>query len=134
MFMEAVEKSGINGLIAGVATATYFGTDPSVPPIFGTSRMPLYVLTGLVGAFGSLIGDGTHLLMKETIPVSKKFNDRASVITGLVVNGILFGGSLYVYQPEVLNDFGLFKAFALGATAEVGGSALYTYLKENQYI
>lgn len=133
MFIEAVEKSGINGLITGAATAAYFGTQAEVVGIFSRT-MPLYVLTGLAGAVGSLIGDATHLMMKEAIPVSKKFNDRASVVAGAAINGVLLGGILYSYQPAILNDFGLVQAIALGASAEVGGSALYTYLKENQYL
>ena len=133
MFMEAVEKAGINGLVASAATAAYFGTKASVAGLLNNQTMHLYVLCGLVGAAGSAIGDGAHILLKDTVPISKKANDKASVITGLAINGVLFGAVLYAYQPEILNDFGAIQAFGMGAGAEVAGSSLYTYLKENNY-
>ena len=133
MFLEAVEKAGINGVIAGVASAGYFGLKAQVAGLIKNQAIPLYVLAGGIGALGSLVGDGVHILMKDTIPVSKKFNDQASVITSLGINGVLFGAMLYCYQPNILNDFGTIQAFCMGAGAEVAGSALYTYLKENGY-
>lgn len=133
MFMEAVEKAGINGIIAGGATAYLFGTSSKVVNLFGRGRMSFPLLAGIVGAGGSLVGDATHLTIQEAIPVSQKFNDQASVITGLAINGGLFAGLLYLYQPAILNDMGFIQAFAVGAGAEVAGSALYTYLKENEY-
>ena len=95
--------------------------------------MPLYCLAGLVGAGGSLVGDGLHLVLKETVPVSKKANDRISVLTGMGVNAGAFGLLLYMYQPGVLRDMGLITAMVFGAGSELAGSSLYTYLKENQY-
>ena len=132
MFLEVAEKAGINGLIAAGATAGVFGLGASVKGLM-SNTMPLYVLMGFVGATGSAVGDGIHLLMKDVIPISKKANDRASVITSAVINGMLFGGALYCYQPQVLDDFGIVKAVCFGAGSEFAGSALYTYLKENQY-
>ena len=133
MILEVAEKAGINGLIAGVATAGYFGPKAQVIGLFGDSKMPLWLLMGAVGAIGSATGDGVHLLMKDVIPVSKKGNDRASVITSAVINGLLFGGALYCYEPKILEDFGIAQSFIFGAGSEFGGSALYTYLKENAY-
>ena len=133
MFMEAVEKAGINGLITACASGLYYGMDSRIAGMFGQRSMPLYVLAGLIGGAGSVVGDVVHLLMKETIPISKKFNDQASVITSAGVNGALFAACLYMYQPSILRDFGEVNALLLGAGAEVGGSALYTYLKENGY-
>ena len=101
MIIEVVEKAGINGIIAGIGTAGYFGTDAVVTGLFG-GDMPLYALTGVVGAIGSLLSDGLHLVMKDTIPISKKANDQASVLTGIAVNGVLFGATLYLYQPQLL--------------------------------
>jgi hypothetical protein len=132
--MEAVEKAGINGLLTGGASALLFGTQAQIASPFGNQTIPFPVFTGLVGAGGSLIGDAIHLMMKEAIPISKKANDQASVISGAIINGILFGGLLYAYQPAVLNDFGLPKALMVGAGAEFIGSAGYTYLKENSWL
>lgn len=133
MFMEAVEKAGINGVIAGVGTQLYFGTDIRVESPLGGGSMPLFVLTGLVGAAGSLIGDGLHLAMKDVVPISKKANDRMSVLTGAAINGLSFAVLLYAYKPAILRDIGTTTAVLTGAAAEFGGSAAYSYLKENQY-
>ena len=133
MFMEAIEKAGINGILAGGATAYLFGTKSTVANLFGNRQMSFPLFAGIVGAGGSLLGDATHLTIQEAIPVSQKFNDQASVVSGLAINGGLFAGMLYLYQPEILRDVGFLKAFGIGAGAEVAGSALYTYLKENEY-
>ena len=134
MFMEAVEKAGINGVLTGGASAFLFGTGAQISSPIGGQTIPFPVFSALVGATGSLVGDAIHLMMKEAIPVSKKANDRASVITGLAINGMLFGGLLYAYDPSILNDFGMLQAFGVGAGAEVLGSAGYTYLKENSWL
>ena len=131
--MEAVEKAGINGIIAGGATAYLFGTGSSVSNIFGNGQMSFPLFTGIVGAVGSLVGDASHIALQEAIPVSQKANDRASVVMGLAINGALFAGMLYLYQPRILADTGFIQAFCIGGGAEFAGSALYTYLKENEY-
>ena len=133
MFMQIVEKAGINGLITGAGTAMYFGSGSVVRGVFGSRSMPLFVLTGIAGAIGSMVGDGIHTTLNEAIPVSKKANDRMSVITGAGINGGALALLLYLYQPNILRDFGLFTAIAFGAGTEIAGSALYTYLKENGY-
>lgn len=133
MFMEAIEKAGINGLITAAATVGYFGSSATVQGLVRGTKLPLYLLTGVAGAAGSVAGDAVHLGLNEAIPISSKANDRMSVITGAAINGAALGMLLYVYQPQILNDFGLITAVGFGAGAEVAGSALYTYLKENQY-
>lgn len=133
MFMEAIEKAGINGLLCGGATAYLFGSRSTVANIFGNGSMSFPLFAGAVGAGGSLLGDASHIALQEAIPVSQKANDRASVVMGLAINGGLFAGMLYLYQPQILTDVGLMRAFGIGAGAEVAGSALYTYLKENEY-
>ena len=133
MFMEAVEKAGINGLLTGGATLYLFGKESQVNTPFGQA-MPFPIFAGLVGATASAIGDGIHIMMKDSIPVSKKANDRASSVTSAIVNGMAFGGLLYCYDSAILNDFGLLSAFAVGAGSEFAGSASYTYLKENSWL
>ena len=133
MFMEAIEKAGINGIIAGGVSAYLFGTSSTVASLFGRGQMNFPLFAGIVGATGSLVGDATHITIQEAIPVSQKFNDQASVISGLAINGALFTGMLYLYQPAILRDVGLLQAFGIGAGTEIAGSALYTYLKENEY-
>ena len=134
MFMEAVEKAGINGLMSGGATAVLFGMGAQIASPIGNQVIPFPIFAGIVGAGGSVLGDTLHLIMKDAIPVSKKFNDQASLLSGLAVNGVLFAGILYAYQPQVLEDFGMLQALAVGAGAEFAGSASYTYLKENQWL
>ena len=134
MYMEAIEKAGINGLLTGGASAYLFGTGSEIASPIGAQTLPFPVFAGIVGAGSSLANDAIHILMKDAIPVSKKANDRASLITGLAINGIVFGGLLYAYDPAVLNDFGLLQALAVGAGAEFAGSSSYTYLKENSWL
>jgi hypothetical protein len=133
MFMEAIEKAGINGLITGAASAAIFGTQASVIAPMTNMTMPLYALLFLGGVASSVATDGLHLVMKD-IPISKKANDRASVVAGMAVNGIVLAGLLQVTSPEIANDFGKVMALGLGAAAEFGGASSYTYLKEKMYI
>ena len=133
MFMEAVEKAGINGLLTGGASCYLFGKGSQIATPFG-QNMPFPIFAGLVGAGGSLIGDGIHIMMKDSIPVSKKANDRASAVTSSIISGMAFGGLLYAYNPQILSDFGMLSAFAVGAGSEFAGSASYAYLKENSWL
>ena len=132
--MEAVEKAGINGILTGCASGFLFGMSSGIASPIGSQTIPFPVFCGLVGAVGSVAGDALHLIMKDSIPISKKWNDQASIISGMAINGMLFGGLLYAYQPQVLNDFGMLQAFCVGAGAEFAGSAGYTYLKENSWL
>ena len=134
MFMEAIEKAGINGIVTGAVTASYFGLGASVVPPFMNMTMPLYIVTFLGGCVASLATDGLHTFLKEEIPISKKANDRASVIAGLAINAIIFTGLLEVYDSTVATDFGRFTALLLGAGSEFAGASAYTYLKEKMYI
>ena len=133
MFMEAVEKAGINGLLTGGASAYLFGRASQIASPFG-QNMPFPIFAGLVGATGSLIGDGIHIMMKDSIPVSKKANDRASLVTSAIISGLTFGGLLYAYNPAVLNDYGMLQAFVVAAGSEFAGASSYTYLKENSWL
>lgn len=134
MFMEAVEKAGINGLISGAASAALFGTGAKVVAPMTSMTMPLYCLIFLGGVASSLITDGVHIFMKEEIPISKKANDRTSVIAGLAINGIIFAGLLQLADENIAYDFGRLYAVAVGAGAEFAAASSYTYLKEKMYI
>lgn len=134
MYMEAIEKAGFNGVATGLASGFLFGMRSQIKSPIGDQRIPFPVFAGLVGATGSLVGDGLHLVMKDAIPISKKANDKASMVSGLAINGILFGGMLYAYDPRILQDFGMLQALMVGAGAEFAGSSSYTYLKENQWL
>ena len=132
--MEAIEKAGINGIITAAASAAVFGTQASVIAPFTNMTMPLYALLFLGGVGSSFVTDGLHVFMKEEIPISKKANDRASVITAMAVNGIVLAGLLQVASPGVAADFGRLMALGLGAGAEFAAASSYTYLKEKMYI
>ena len=134
MFMEAVEKAGINGLVAGAASAALFGTQAQVIAPMTNMTMPLYALTFLGGVFASFATDGLHLFMKDEIPISKKANDRSSVVAGLAINAVIFTGLLEITSPGIAEDFGRFSALAVGAGSEWIAASGYTYLKEKMYI
>ena len=72
--------------------------------------------------------------MKDEIPVSKKANDRTSVIAGLAINAIVFAGLLEVTDPAIARDFGRMYALAVGAGTEWLSASGYTYLKDKMYI
>ena len=80
MFSEALEKAGINGIVTGAVSAALFGMNIAVVPPFMSMTMPLYVYMFLGGTLASLVTDGLHVFMKDEIPISKKANDRTSVI------------------------------------------------------
>lgn len=132
--MEAAEKAGINGLVTGAATAALFGTSAKVIAPMTNMTMPLYALTFLGGVASSFITDGFHIFMKDEIPVSKKANDRTSVIAGLAINAIVFAGLLEVTDPAIARDFGRMSALAVGAGTEWLSASGYTYLKDKMYI
>ena len=134
MFMEAVEKAGVNGLVSGAAAVALFGTQATVIAPMTNMTMPLYALIFLGGIGSSLATDALHLFMKEEIPISKKGNDRTSVIAGLAINAIIFAGLLEVSAPDIAADFGRYTALAVGAGAEFASASSYTYLKEKMYI
>ena len=131
--MQAVEKAGINGLITAAASVAVFGTQASVIAPMTSMTMPLYALIFLGGVASSFATDGLHIFMKDTIPISKKANDRTSVITSMAVNGLVLAGLLQVTSPGIAADFGRMMALGMGAASEFAGSASYTYLKENSY-
>ena len=134
MFSEALEKAGINGIITGAASAALFGMNVAVVPPFMSMTMPLYVYMFLGGTLASLVTDGLHVFMKDEIPISKKANDRTSVIAGLAINAIAFAGLLQISSPTILEDFGRLNALAVGAASEFAAASSYTYLKEKMYI
>ena len=134
MFLESVEKAGINGIVAGAASVALFGSRATVVAPMTNMTMPLYALLFLGGAAASFVGDGLHMFMKDELPISKKANDRTSLVTGLAINAVALAGLLYVSDQTIAKDFGYFNALAVGAASEFVGSSSYTYLKEKQYI
>ena len=134
MFMEAVEKAGINGIVTAAASAAVFGTQAKVIAPFTNMTMPLYALIFIGGVASSFATDGLHLFMKEEIPISKKANDRSSVITAMAVNAVVLAGLLQITDASIAEDFGRMTALGIGAASEFAGAASYTYLKEKQYL
>lgn len=134
MFMETLEKAGINGIVTAAASVGLFGANATVVPPFMNNTMPLYAYLFLGGVASSLVTDGFHLFMKEEIPVSKKANDRTSVVAGLAINAIVFAGLLEVVDSSIARDFGRVTALGVGAGAEWLSASGYTYLKEKMYI
>ena len=132
--MEAVEKAGINGIITGAASVAMFGSQPTVIAPYTNMTMPLYALLFLGGVASSFVTDGLHVFMKDEIPISKKANDRYSVIAGMAVNAVVLAGLLQMTSPGIASDFGRITALGLGAGAEFAGASSYTYLKEKMYI
>lgn len=72
--------------------------------------------------------------MKEEITVSKKANDRSSVVAGMAINAIVFAGLLQLADPAIAEDFGRISALAVGAGAEFASASSYTYLKDSKYL
>ena len=134
VFMETLEKAGINGLISAAATAAYFGTNAVVVPPFMSNTMPLYAMIFLGGVAASVATDTLHLFMKDEIPISKKSNDRTSVIVGMAVNAVMLAGVLEVVDSGIASSFGRFTALGIGAATEFAAASSYTYLKEKMYL
>ena len=134
MSMELIEKAGINGIISSAASIAIFGTQAKVVAPMTSMTMPLYALIFLGGVASSVITDGLHVFLKDVIPISKKANDRSSVIAGMAVNAVVFAGLLQLTSPAIAEDFGRFSALAVGAGTEFAAASSYTYLKERMYI
>ena len=88
----------------------------------------------LGGVASSFITDAFHVFMKDEIPLSKKANDRASVVSGLAINAVAFYGLLRCVNQNISNDLGMFTTMAIGAASEFAAASSYTYLKEKMYI
>lgn len=134
MFLETVEKAGINGIVSGAASVALFGSRAQVVAPMTNMTMPLYALLFLGGVASSFVADGLHLFMKEEIPISKKSNDRTSLVTGLAVNAVVLAGLLHCADSSIAADFGRLNALGVGALSEFVGASSYTYLKEKMYI
>ena len=134
MSFELVEKAGINGIISAAASAALFGTNARVVAPMTNMTMPLYALIFLGGIASSFVTDGLHLFLKDIIPISKKSNDRSSVIAGMAINAVAFAGLLHLTNPAIARDFGRTMALAVGAGTEFAAASSYTYLKEKMYI
>ena len=134
MSFELVEKAGINGIISSAASIALFGTQAKVIAPFTNMTMPLYCLIFLGGVASSFVTDGLHVCLKDVIPISKKSNDRTSVITGMAINAVAFAGLLQLASPAIARDFGRVAALAVGAGTEFAAASSYTYLKEKMYI
>ena len=133
MIFDAVEKAGLNAIVAGAACCPVFGSDAKVYIPFANSSAPLCLLAAAVGGVGSLLGDLAHLGIHEA-DISEKWKDNSSFVTGLAINAALFPALLYCFNPTVARDFGLITAAGVGAASEFVGSASYSYLKENLYL
>ena len=134
MSFELVEKAGINGIISSAASVALFGTRAKVVAPFTSMTMPLYALIFLGGVASSFVTDGLHVFLKDAIPISKKSNDRSSVLAGMAVNAVVFAGLLQLTSPAMARDFGHMAALAVGAGTEVAAASSYTYLKDSMYI
>lgn len=134
MFLECVEKAGINGIVSGAVAASFWGMSATVIAPGTNMTMPLYALIFLGGVASSFVADGFHLFMKSEIPISKKANDRTSVIAGMAINAIVLAGLLEITDPNIAQSFGRVMALAVGAGSEFAGASTYTYLKEKMYL
>ena len=134
MSFELVEKAGINGIISSAASVALFGTRAKVVAPFTSMTMPLYALIFLGGVASSFVTDGLHVFLKDAIPISKKSNDRSSVLAGMAVNAVVFAGLLQLTSPAIARDFGRMAALAVGAGTEFAAASSYTYLKDSMYI
>ena len=134
MFLDAVEKAGLNGITAGALTLPIFGTQATVFVPMANSNVPLSALAFAIGAGGSIVGDILHKFINEEVDISEKWKDRTSLIAGVAINAGLFYGALCYFDPEVCKDFGTMTALCIGGGAELVGTGTYSYLKENLYI
>lgn len=87
-------------------------------PYLGTS-LPLWGLSLGVGIAGSILADAAHSFVVKDTHFSKKHKDEASLFLGAMLSGGLFVGGLYLANHMLPGEYGLAKAFAVGAAAEL---------------
>lgn len=129
-----LEKAGFCGVATLVCGLPLFGFGNYVWNIpYTNTSVPVELLTFSAGTANSFVADGVHKFFNKVVPLGKKTADRTSLITNAAVSGITLLALLHLGGREVPYQFGMLRSFAVGAGAEILGSASYEYLANNLY-
>ena len=125
--LHPIEKAAIQGAVTGLATCAYYGMyTRAYVPYIGPTRL-CYIATG-VGALTSVLNDVVHKFLKEEVPIRKKAEDYASIALGASTGAVLYHYTMFLINPTLAEDTGLFTNAAIGGGSEFAGSFIYNLL------
>lgn len=117
-------KALIHGATSSAGTVFLVGMNTYARlPYFGQGvSAPLWAVAFAGGVIASLASDAVHNYVKDEIHIKQKAQDEASLFLGAVLSGLFFYGSFYITGPDLANDIGYVKSFAVGAGSEIAAS------------
>ena len=122
--MVWLPKAIVHAACASAGTVFLVGANSYARlPYLGTSA-PLWLVSFGAGALASLSSDAVHTFVKDEIHLKQKAQDEASLFLGAVLSGLFFYGSFYLTGPDLANEVGYIKSFAVGAGSEIAASFL----------
>ena len=127
MVLHAISKAGLTGVVSAVSTRLMFGANKGLPINFlgnykMNGRVPLWAVSLVLGAVASVGSDLFHGQVLSHVPLKRKFRDQASLVIGAVMTGGMLSAAMYVANPNLLQEVGLFKTMIVGGGSEVAGS------------
>lgn len=116
--MMFIPKALVQGAATACGSATLLpGAVVSIP--YFETYAPLWGVSFAIGIAGSLLADGAHSYIIQDTHFSKKHKNEAALFLGAVLSGGLFVGGLYLTNSMLPGEYGLAKAFAVGAGGEL---------------
>jgi hypothetical protein len=135
MLYECCQKAVVQGASASAVSAYMWGTDASaVLTPFNGATMPLWQLTFLLSAGASLLSDGVHSAVDPDSSPKAKLMDNGSIVIGGLVAGVAYTYRLDLLNPEMLNDYGVKTALAVGVGSELLGAGVLSVLHQNNML
>ena len=94
------------------------------------SAVPVWALSIGLGICGSLVADGTHNFVRGQVHLSRKYRDEASMVVGALMSAGLYTGGLYLCNPQLPFEYGMWNAMAVGGGAEIASAISVGALNE----
>ena len=128
-------KSLISGATMSVASVMAVGRKAYFTgTLFNTYyELPLWGISGVVGAVTSVVADGLHTLMEENIPLNKKITHELALASGIGLSTGAFCLTLYALNPSSVTEMGLVKLGLMGALSEVVSSYAINAIYPDEY-
>ena len=115
--LEMAEKALLQGALTGLSSTLLHGRGTSVITPFGV--VPMWALTGAVGASSAVVNDILHMYVFKEIPVNKKVRHELSIVLAAVTSGLLYNQALGLVNPALPEEYGYVNGILVGSGSEV---------------